>query len=109
MFISWGYFRVGDGKVPSERNVKESSLEAEQFCFIRKVLQSLSYSLLHYKPKYNPFHFPFEDLECIIICVSVISREFSSGADFTALEIDTLTCRFSILITFLLYPLHAKK
>lgn len=32
----WGYFRVGDGKVPSERNVKESSLEAEQlFCFIR--------------------------------------------------------------------------
>ena len=48
------------------------------------------------------FYFSLKDLECNIIWVSVISREFSSGADFTALEIDTLTWRFSIFITFLL-------
>lgn len=56
-----------------------------------------------------PIYLPLEALEWIIICDSVISREFSSGADLTALEIDTLTWRLSIFMTFLLYPLHAKK
>lgn len=36
-------------------------------------------------------YLPLEALEWIIICDSVISREFSSGADLTALETDTLT------------------
>lgn len=71
--------------LPREDNWKASWLGAEQLVGRARLPCSL---LCCEVPS---LYLPLEALEWIIICDSVISREFSSGADLTALEIDTLT------------------
>lgn len=70
--------------VPREDNWKASWLGVEQWV-------GSAHPAACCAVKSGHLYLPLEALEWIIICDSVISREFSSGADLTALEMDTLT------------------